>query len=108
MSRLEKIREMLEREPHDVFLRYALAMELDSAGSIDESRRIFGELMQDNPPHLASFFRMAQMQARLGEHAAAVETLIAGIRLAEEQGDLHTAMEMTQLLEIERSADQDL
>jgi hypothetical protein len=107
MSRLEKIREMLEREPHDVFLRYALAMELDSAGNVGESRQIFAELMRGDPPHLPSFFRTAQIQARLGEHSQAAQTLTEGIRLAHQQGDSHTAMEMTQMLETQQAAEQD-
>jgi hypothetical protein len=107
MTRLEKIREMLEREPHDVFLRYALAMELDSAGNVAESRQIYAELMHGDPPHLPSFFRTAQIQARLGEHTEAAQTLTEGIRLAHQQGDAHTAMEMMQMLETQLAADQD-
>ena len=105
MSRLEKIREMLQHEPDDVFLRYALAMELDSAGRGDESLALYAELMRGAPPHVPSFFRTAQILARQGKTARVIETLQQGIRQAQAQGDPHTAMEMSQMLEEQQHAD---
>ena len=63
MSRMEKIKQMLAEEPDDVFLQYALAMELDSAGQSDESLSLYRRLMTANPPHVASYFRAAQILA---------------------------------------------
>ncbi len=105
MSRLEKIREMLRQEPEDVFLRYALAMELDSAGNAEESLALFADLMRGDPPHVASFFRTAQILARLGKTALVIEALQAGIQQARSQGDQHTAMEMAQMLEEQQAID---
>ncbi len=105
MSRLEKIREMLQHEPEDVFLRYALAMELDSAGNAEESLSLFAELMRGEPPHVPSYFRTAQILARSGKTAQVIEALQAGIRAAQDQGDQHTAMEMAQMLQEQRTLD---
>jgi tetratricopeptide (TPR) repeat protein len=98
MNRLEKIRQMLASEPNDVFLRYALAMELDSAGQADDSLEAYENLMSDRPPHVPSFFRAGQLLARLGRTEQARTTLDQGIQHAMAQGDAHAAAEMNELL----------
>ncbi len=98
MSRLEKIRQMLQAEPRDVFLRYALAMELDSGGQFDESLTAYRDLMQDQPPHVPSFFRAGQLLVRMGRTDQAQAILQQGVRHALSQGDAHAAAEMNELL----------
>jgi tetratricopeptide (TPR) repeat protein len=99
MSRIDKIRSMLQDDPQDVFLRYALAMELDSVGQFAESLATYQQLMNDQPPHVPSYFRTGQLLMRMGELPQAAETLQRGIELARAQGDLHAAGEMTELLQ---------
>ena len=99
MSRLEKIRQMLISEPRDAFLRYALAMELDSGGQFDESLLAYEDLMQDQPPHIPSFFRAGQLLVRIGRANQAQAILRQGIQHALSQGDTHAAAEMNELLE---------
>lgn len=99
MTRIEKIRTMLQAEPRDLFLRYALAMELDSAGDSAASLALYRELMGEQPPHVPSYFRAGQILARMGEHLQAADTLRLGIRHAEAQGDSHAAGEMNDLLQ---------
>jgi hypothetical protein len=99
MSRLEKIREMLQREPRDVFLRYALAMELDSAGQHDQSLQAYQDLMREQPPHVPAYFRAGQLLIRMGDPELAKSTLRAGIAHAVANGDPHAAGEMNELLQ---------
>ncbi len=99
MSRIEQLQEMLEQEPDDAFLRYALAMEYDSMGDSEQSLLIYRELMEQQPAHVDSFFRVAQIQVRLGETNEARTTLREGIELAREQQLHHTAAEMSELLQ---------
>jgi hypothetical protein len=105
---MEKIRQMLSEEPDDEFLQYAWAMELDSAGDPAQSLLWFQKLMARRPPHVASFFRAAQIHARIGDRAAAVETLRAGIDEARRQNDGHTADEMSQMLDALASTADDI
>ena len=64
-SRREKIEAMLKEEPEDQFLRYSLACEYDNEDRSEESLALFRELMADNPPHVHSFFRGAQLLVKL-------------------------------------------
>jgi tetratricopeptide (TPR) repeat protein len=97
-SRREKIEALLKDEPRDQFLRYGLAVEFDNEGRPDEALEIFRGLMRDQPPHVASYFRGAQLLVKLDEIEQARGALREGIEIARQQGDLHAAGEMGELL----------
>lgn len=97
-SRREKIEAMLKLEPHDPFLRYGLAVEYDNEGRTDDAVGLFQGLMQDVPPHVASFFRCAQVFVREDRITEARATLREGIEVARREGNSHAAAEMAELL----------
>ena len=98
LSRREKIEALLQNEPRDQFLRYGLAVELDNESRTDESLALFRGLMRDQPPHVASFFRGAQLLVKLDEIDQARAALREGIEVARRQGEMHAAGEMGELL----------
>lgn len=100
MNRLEQIREMLAEEPDDVFLNYALALELDKAGDHDASLELFQNLANARTPYVPAFFMAAQMLNRLGRNDEAKKWLTDGIQIAKEQGNSHAAGEMSEFLEM--------
>ena len=51
-NRIEKIQAMLAEEPHDVFLRYSLALEQEKIGQHDASEAGLRSLMAENPPYV--------------------------------------------------------
>ena len=56
---------MLADSPQDTFLRYALAMELDSEEEHEKSLEIHRGLINDIPPYVPSFFMSGQQLAKL-------------------------------------------
>ena len=98
MSRLDQLEAMLREEPDDLFLKYALAMELDSQGQSERSLALYDELESRSPPHLPAIFRKAQLFVRLGQIDRARSALNKGIAESQRQGDHHTAAEMDELL----------
>ena len=98
MSRREQIESMLAENPADVFLRYALAMELDGEGENERSLRLFQELITENKPYVPAFFMSAQQLVRLGRINEARAVLRSGIDQARTQNDLHAAGEMSEFL----------
>lgn len=97
-SRRERIVQMLNDEPDDAFLRYSLAMELDKEGQHEGSLETFQGLMQDQPPHVPSFFMAAQQLARLERVEEAQTILRTGIEEARRQNESHAAGEMSEFL----------
>jgi hypothetical protein len=98
MSRREKIEAMLADDPHDIFLRYSLAMELDKEGDHDASLATFMELARGEPPYVPAFFMAGQQLARLGRNDEARRVLRDGIDAAQSQGDAHAVSEMSEFL----------
>ena len=98
MSRLEQLTEMLETEPDDAFLNYALALELDKADRHAESLALFEKLVAFDPPYVPAFFMAGQMLSRLDRNAEATSFLTRGIAEARKQGNGHAAGEMTEFL----------
>jgi tetratricopeptide (TPR) repeat protein len=97
-SRREKIEEMLKAEPQDQFLRYSLACEYDNEDRTDESLALFRGLISDHPPHVHAFLRGAQLLVKLSRIEEARTALRDGIEVARQQGELHAAGEMGELL----------
>jgi predicted Zn-dependent protease len=98
VSRRQKIEAMLADEPHDPFLRYCLANELQKEGEHEPALELLRGLMQAQPPHVASFFRAGQMLASLARVEEARAALRSGIDAARAQGDSHAAGEMSEFL----------
>ncbi len=98
MTRLEQLQSLLESEPDDTFLRYALGMELKGLGRMDEAIQHFESLMKSTPPYVPAFFMAGQAFAELGNINSARSVLREGIDFARTQGDNHAAGEMSEFL----------
>lgn len=97
-SRRERIEAMLREEPEDVFLRYALAMELGKEGRHQESLDALHQLTLGNPPYVPAYFQAARQLVDASQIDAARRWLRDGIEEARRQGDFHAAGEMSELL----------
>jgi thioredoxin-like negative regulator of GroEL len=98
ITRREKIEAMLADDPHDVFLRYSLAMELAKEGRVDESLQALRELATGDPPYVPAFFMAAQQLVERRDYEAARAALRTGIEAARAQHDAHAASEMSEFL----------
>ena len=98
LTRREKIEAMLSEEPHDRFLRYSLAMELDKEGDHARSLAELHGLAASETPYIPAFFMAAQQLARLSRIEEARDVLRRGIEQARLQHDTHAAGEMSEFL----------
>lgn len=98
-SRRERIEAMLADEPHDQFLRYSLALELDKEGDHERGLELLQGLMNDEPPYIPAFVMAGQQLARLGRDSEARDVYQQGITAAREQGDAHAEGEMREFLD---------
>ena len=98
MPSIEQLEKLLDGDPDDTFLRYALAMELDNRGQHERSLEIFDGLICQTPPYIPAFFMSGQQLVRLGRIEEAKVRLAAGIEQAELQNDSHARGEMTDFL----------
>ena len=99
MPSIEKIEELLEREPNDVFLNFGLAMALRSAGREDESLARFDRTCEIEPTYVAAYFQKAVLLEQIGRSDEARGALESGIDQARKIGDQHAEGEMREYLE---------
>jgi Tfp pilus assembly protein PilF len=76
-----------------------LAMEYVSAEDDEGAVRCFAQVTQVAPNYPPAYHQGARALARLGRTAEARTLLQQGIPIAQRQGDLHAAGEMTELLD---------
>lgn len=99
MARKEKLLAMLESEPNDPFLHYALGQQYLSEGDRPQAVTKLQEVVDRFPEYHAAHFQLGQLLAEDGNSAQASQILIAGIAAAHRAGDQHAEMEMTGFLD---------
>lgn len=99
MPKREQLEQMLQSDPDDLFLKYALGMACFSEGDQAAGLQILQEVIQQDPNYVAAYFQSGQVLARQGETAKATERLADGIAVAQRIGDAHAAAEMTDFLD---------
>jgi tetratricopeptide (TPR) repeat protein len=97
-SRRDKIEALLRDDPGDLFLRYSLALELESAGEWEGGLEILENLGRGSPPYVPALQMAGQFLAARGLVEDARRALREGIEAARAQGNAHAAGEMAELL----------
>ncbi|NDC52962.1 MAG: hypothetical protein EBZ74_01415 [Planctomycetia bacterium] len=97
-SRRHTIETLLRDDPGDVFLRYSLALEMETAGENGPSLEILESLARGTPPYVPAFHMAGRQFAALGRIEEARRVLRDGIDEARRQGNTHAAGEMAELL----------
>jgi thioredoxin-like negative regulator of GroEL len=98
-ERLQQLRSMLAEEPGDLFLRYAIALELKRAGDMEQAIADLESILQEDPKHIASYYQLATMLADLGRMSEAVEACEAGSMQCLVTGDRKARSELLALKE---------
>jgi len=97
-TRREKIEALLRDDPADAFLRYSLALEMESAGEWQACLEILETLGRGSPPYVPALQMAGQFLAARGLVEDARRALREGIEAARSQGNVHAAGEMSELL----------
>lgn len=97
-SRRQRIEAMLAEDPDDVFLRYSLALAMDSDGEWEPCLEILESLARGTPPYVPAFQMSGQILVAHQQIEAARRALREGIEQARAQGLDHAAAEMAELL----------
>lgn len=97
-SRREKIEALLKDDPGDVFLRYSLALELESEGDWQAGLEILEQLARESPPYVPAFHMAGRHLVKHGRIEDARRALREGIEAARATGEAHAAAEMAELL----------
>ena len=98
-QRIEKLKEMIAKDPNDSFSRYALALEYNGSGETSVAIEILEELVKHDPKYLAAYHQLAMFLAKLNRTQEAKQIYRKGIDLAVELKDNKEESEMREELE---------
>lgn len=94
MSRVEQLTRMLEADPDDAFLLYALAQEHAKESRHGEALVFYDRCLKADGAYCYAYYHKARSQEALGRHEDAKSTLRAGLEAARTARDAHAFAEI--------------
>ncbi len=98
-TRMETLRQMLQKEPNDGFCLYGIAQEFAKADQLEEAVVWFEKVLAVEPLHGYAAFHMAKALDRLGRTPQAIAMLHQGIHAASQSGDTKALNELRGFLD---------
>jgi len=94
VSRLVKLKEFLQQNPQDSFVKHALALEYIKLGDDDTARSYFEEILEADPSYVGSYYHLARLFERNGDTDVAIQWYEKGMDAAKKAGDNHAYNEL--------------
>ena len=99
MSRKDALLAMLEEQPNDAFLLYALSLECHAQGEGAEAMHKLQQLRLSHPDYLPLYYTLGTWLDEQGLEEEAAQVLAEGIGIAEAQGNEKTRAELQAYLD---------
>ena len=97
VTRMQRLHMMLEAQPDDSFLLFALAKELDVSGEDVEAIATYERLLVNDPDYLGAYYHLAEILDRIEQTDRAINIADQGITLAKKQNNEKDLAELVQL-----------
>lgn len=97
-TRLEELQNMLIEDPNDVFVNYAVGLELFKTGDLEKAIEHMVALIKEHSAYIPAYFRLGQWYAEQDEMEMASEILKKALVLAHAIYDTKAAQEIQELL----------
>ncbi|MES2514583.1 MAG: tetratricopeptide repeat protein [Bacteroidota bacterium] len=98
LPRKELIFDMLLKEPNDVFLNYALAMEHLSADEWKEADAQFKKVLLIKSDYLPCYYQLGQVNEKLDNIAIALDYYKKGVEIASSQSNKKALGELNEAI----------
>ncbi len=93
-ERLQKLTQLLEREPNDTFLIYGLALEHKKLGDDARALELLDRVIALDPGYCYAYYQKGMTLESAGDTDAAKAAYRAGIDAAKQKGDAHAQGEL--------------
>ena len=80
MDRIERLKEFLQATPGDSFLKHALALEYVKIGEEDNAKRLFEEILKQEPEYVGSYYHLGKLLERKNEIKLALSVYEKGMK----------------------------
>ena len=98
LTRKDLVIEMLTKEPNDVFLNYALAMEYLAVANYTQAELQLQKVLSIAPTYLPCFYQLGQLKEKQADNDAAIDYYEQGVRLAKLQNNTKALGELKEAL----------
>lgn len=105
-SRIQQIEKMLEDDPIDPFLHYALCLEFTRISPLD-GKAYWDKILLQFPEYVPVYYQAGTCYSELGLKEMAIDTWKKGINQAEKQQDRHALTELKSILQNALIEDED-
>lgn len=97
-NRLEQLKKMLESEPDDSFLNYALALEHARSNDIPVAVQLIEQIISRDRQYLGAYYQLGQYYELLKQPEKAILTYKSGIEIAVQQKNRKAQLELNEAL----------
>ena len=98
LPRINMLLSMLEKEPEDVFLNYALAVEFVGEQKYKEAERQLLKTAKINPEYLPCYYQLGQVAEKIKNEKEALEYYKKGLALAQKQNNQKAVNEINEAI----------
>lgn len=98
-ERFKLIKDMLENNPGDSFLKYAAALEYKKSGDIVKAIQLLEELRTEHPHYLACYYQLGKLHEQHLSPQRAQSVYAEGLEIAKAAGDQKALSELREALQ---------
>lgn len=98
MNRIAQLLSFLEIDANDAFTLYSLAHEYKQIGEIEKAILYFEQLREKHPNYTGLYYHLGKAYQALGEIEKGMEIFQLGVKIAENQKDMHSLSELRTLI----------
>ncbi len=99
MSRKEQLLSLLESDPGEPFLLFALAKEFENESQAEQALAIYERLVTEHPDYIGTYYHFGKLLVLL-HHADEAQLIFQnGIHKAVSVNDMHSAQELRSALD---------
>ncbi len=93
-NRLNQLKALLEDDPSDSFLLFAVAKEYETLNDLDLSLEYFLKLLDTDPDYVGLYYHLGKLYETLDDESKALKTYNDGINVCKKQSDWHALGEL--------------
>jgi tetratricopeptide (TPR) repeat protein len=95
-SKISQLLQMLETEPNDSFLNYALALEFAKENNFEKAIELIENLLIKDENYLGAYYQLGKCYEQTGNTERAIATYTKGIAIAKKQNNRKTLGELNE------------
>lgn len=97
---IKRLQAYLERDPHDTFTKFALALEYQKGNKPEKARELFEQIVEADPAYVGTYYHLGKLYEQMNATDRARETYQKGIREAQTAGDPKSLAELQEALQV--------